>query len=211
MKSLIFAFIILLMFSTVHADTEPVFVPVLLYHNLEQQYSGENTSTVSVEKFEKDLATIREAGYTPIFFDELSGFLEGKNVLPQKPIIITFDDGYASNYEYAYPLLKKYRMKAEIFIIGWNVGKHPFMLADTSIIPHFSWKQAKEMVDSGRVKIQSHTYDLHNPEGQSFGLRFNVGIGCQPLKGELTPRYETRLDADLKQSIKNIKDNIGAA
>ena len=71
--------------------------------------------------------------------------------LPPNPIIITMDDGYASNYTCAFPILKKYKTKATIFIVTADVGKTPKDFA------HFSWNEAKEMQDSGLVDIQNHT------------------------------------------------------
>ena len=68
--------------------------------------------------------------------------------LPDKPILITFDDGYASNYMYAYPILKKLGMQATIFVITDRRGK------TLSVNPHFSWNQAREMQDSGVIDIQ---------------------------------------------------------
>lgn len=55
--------------------------------------------------------------------NELNNAINGKMELPNKPILITFDDGYYSNYEYIYPILQKYNSKVSIFIVTDKVGK----------------------------------------------------------------------------------------
>lgn len=67
------------------------------------------------------------------------------------------DDGYESNYKYAYPILKENDMKATIFIIVLRFDEEYG-------IPRLSWEQVKEMSDSEVISIQSHTYDLHHKE-----------------------------------------------
>lgn len=87
--------------------------------------------------------------------------MEKGEALPEKPVVITFDDGYQSNYEYAYPILKKYGMKATIFVIGSSVGKDEYKDTGLPMLPHFGVSEAREMENSGLISIQSHTYDLH--------------------------------------------------
>ena len=64
-----------------------------------------------------------ENGYTVISIKDLDDADKGKIELPEKPIIITFDDGYYSNYEYIYPILQKYNVKASIFVVTDKIGK----------------------------------------------------------------------------------------
>ena len=68
--------------------------------------------------------------------------------LPEKPVIITFDDGYADNYENAYPILKKYGFKATIFLIYDFTNTYPNYL---------TWDQIAEMKESGLIRFESHT------------------------------------------------------
>jgi len=82
-------------------------------------------------------------------------YIKYNEPLPKKPIIITFDDGYKSNYDYAYPVLKELGMKATIFIGTAYVN----MIEETSY-PHFTWEEALDMQNSGVIDIQSHSH-LH--------------------------------------------------
>jgi peptidoglycan/xylan/chitin deacetylase (PgdA/CDA1 family) len=137
-------------------------VPILMYHHISDNPSELNTLTVSPEKFEQDMLTIKNAGYTPVHLSELVDFVYKGTSLPEKPIVITFDDGYTSNYKFAYPTLQQLNMKATIFMIGWSVGKSEHRIPGTKFYPHFSWIEGKEMVDSGLIELQNHTYDMHD-------------------------------------------------
>lgn len=136
---------------------EGVQVPILLYHHFSEQGSG-----VTPETFELHMRTLAEAGYTAVTFDQLVNYVQRRGELPERPVCITMDDGYLSNYEIAWPILERYGMKATIFVIGSSVG-HTERYKDTEypITPHFTWEQGREMVRSGTVDLQCHTYDMH--------------------------------------------------
>lgn len=135
-------------------------VPIIMYHNIVQ--NPVEDSEISAERFEEQIKRLHDDGYTAVLLQDLVEYVEKGKELPEKPICITFDDGYLSNYEIAYPILKKYNMKATIFVIGSTVGCLT-NYKDTSypITPHFTSEQAEEMVRSGVISIQSHTYDMH--------------------------------------------------
>jgi hypothetical protein len=121
-------------------------VPIIMYHHIETDENKITSRTVSPEKLKKDLKQIKDLKYTTITFKDLSDYVATYKDLPDKPIIITFDDGYLSNYEYAYPILKELNMKATIFIVGIMAGKDNFNGKEA--LPHFSYEQAKEMYES---------------------------------------------------------------
>ncbi len=136
-------------------------VPILLYHHLlteEENTFGNNSAILSVDKFKKQMEFLYDNGYTTITLDELEGFLRGQIDLPKKSILITFDDGYKSNYIYAHPILKEYGFKAAIFLVSsWNTEETvPF---DPDEIQYLSWQE----IGDGRdvFEYASHTHALH--------------------------------------------------
>ena len=136
---------------------QEVSVPILMYHNINDNYDISNKSNeMSTAEFEDQLKTLKKNNYNTISFYEYLEYRNGNTELPENPIIITFDDGYLNNYTIAFPLLKKYNMKATIFVITGRVN-----LNDSVLYPHFNWAQAKEMEDSGIIDIESHT-NYHN-------------------------------------------------
>ena len=137
---LLFAAALILMWSAPRA------VPVLNYHQVEVKDG--NPLTLHPEQFEAQMAYLADEGYTTITIDEMMDALENGTSLPEKPVIITFDDGYADNYEYAYPILKKYGFKATIFLIYDFTDTYPNYL---------TWDQINEMKESGLIHFESHT------------------------------------------------------
>ena len=130
-------------------------IPVLLYHNFVTQVpetDPDNFNYINTpESFEENIKTLLENGYTIISMKELDEANNYKKGLPNKPIIITFDDGYYSNYEYIYPILKKYNIKASIFIITDKIGQ------EIDGIKYLGWDECWEMQNSGLVEIFSHS------------------------------------------------------
>ena len=137
-------------------------VPVLMYHHLAADAT--NAEMVTPERFEAQLRLMLEAGYEPVSLQQLIDFVDSGGELPEKPVLITFDDGYLSNYELAWPILQRCGAKAAIFAIGTSFGKSTYKDTENPITPHFSYAQAEEMMVSGLVEVQSHTWDLHQWE-----------------------------------------------
>ena len=158
---LLFSFLTLLFTGAtdkiVNEINAPQKCPILLYHHLTDSIPEDYETTTSVKKFEGDMKRILEAGYQPISLEEMYSSMINGTRLPEKCVVITFDDGYESNYTLAFPILKKYKIHADIFMNNDLVG-----LISSSGLPHFSWDQAREMEQSGLVTIYSHGYTHHD-------------------------------------------------
>ena len=124
-------------------------LPVLMYHHMVPDGQDCNDMTVTPGKFRSDLDAILAKGYTPVLPRELAA----GDALPEKPILITFDDGYRSNYDLVYPILREYGVKACISII--------VLMPDLPTDNFCTWNQLREMTASGLVEIGSHSYRLH--------------------------------------------------
>lgn len=187
-------------------------MPIFLYHSVKPELEeGDNPSmVVTMENFEKDLKYLRDNGYTSIDLQTLIAAYENPRMkLPKKPFVITFDDGYLNNYEYAYPLLKEYTTKASIFTIVWSVGRDKFILNEKPITPHFTWEQGKEMLESGVIELGSHTFDMHSPAGISYGYENPCGFGLEPMEGESQEDYYERIYNDIESSKILMEENLG--
>ena len=169
-------------------------VPILMYHHFADEVTADTVLTPA--QFEAQLQAIRAAGYTTVTFDQLVDYVYHGGSLPQKPVCITMDDGYLSNYEIALPLLEQYDMKATVFAIGVSVGAEKYYKdTEYTLIPHFSYAQAAQMLASGRMDIQSHTYDMHQWAPYETGPVIRSDI--LPLAGESEADYAAALQADL--------------
>lgn len=136
-------------------------VPILLYHRIEKQEDINNydvTIAVTPEEFKEQMKYLKDNNYNTITYDQLYNFMKNGSILPSKPIIISFDDGYYSTYEYAYPILKELGMKAEVAVVtGTKERDKDTVLLKKQKADHFNWKQAIEMEKSGFIDLQSHT------------------------------------------------------
>ncbi|MBO9598013.1 MAG: polysaccharide deacetylase family protein [Cohnella sp.] len=176
-------------------------IPILIYHSFSEYPDELTDNNVSPDKFRSDMNALIDNGYTPIFFKDYLDAQHNKFEMPAKPIFITVDDGYYSFYKYAYPILKELKLKATVSVIGWAVGRSTNKDNRTPIFAHFSWKEAREMYDSGYIDIQHHTWDLHNESGQIKGL--------MKLPKESDSSYVKRIKADYRKLKTKIESEIG--
>ncbi|WP_425060766.1 Poly-beta-1,6-N-acetyl-D-glucosamine N-deacetylase [Sporomusa carbonis] len=119
-------------------------IPVLNYHKIDSFY---HSLSIPPEEFEEQMAYLHENGFHTITPDDLMSYLNHGKQLPEKPILITFDDGYQDNYTNAYPIMKKYGFTATIFLV-------------TSLVGHdgrfMTWDQVRQMKKDGFI-FGSHT------------------------------------------------------
>lgn len=178
------------------------FVPVLMYHSFSEELSA--NAIVHPREFREQLAYLQEQGYTSISIYDLVRAVYLAEELPSKPVLITIDDGYADNYEYAFPILQELQMQATLNVVTSQRGETP---ADRE---HFSWEQAGEMVASGLVSIQSHTHDLHYKVQTAQGLQSAVtGLQLkQDGRSETQEEHRGRIYQDLKLSKERIEEML---
>lgn len=143
-------------------------VPVLMYHEFVTKEDLNNgiafdEYAVYADEFESDLQWMQKNGYTTITTAELVDYLNGKGKLPAKPIIITIDDGKYGVYKRAWPLLKKYKMKAVLSLIGYEIDSATTApdARSKSDAPYCTWQELAEMSDSGEIEMISHTDKQH--------------------------------------------------
>ncbi len=125
--------------------------PILMYHYVSVPPAGSDVYrrdlSVSPDLFRSHLQALADGGYTPISMYELVSHLNQGAPLPEKPVILTFDDGYRDNYENAFPLLTEFGMTAMFFVVSDYMDEgNPLYL---------SWDMAREMKDAG-MNIESH-------------------------------------------------------
>ena len=160
-------------------------VPIIMYHSILKDPSRSNKYTVTPAVLEEDLKYIKDKGYTTVTIADLISYVYDDSPLPEKPIVLTFDDGHYNNYGYLFPLLEKYDMKAVISIVGSYTDK--FTETDEANLnySYLRWKDIKELMDTGRIEFQNHTYNLHSNTGKR--------IGTKKIKGETDEHYKLSL------------------
>ena len=136
-------------------------IPVLLYHHLAREdeltpSDRNNDFVMSVEKFSEQMKYLYDNNYYTASLYELERYINGKVILPEKTVVITFDDGYRSNTKYAYPILKKYDFRAAIFIVSSLIGEK------VNVIERANWGDLKNCKDV--FSYHSHSHNLHQQQ-----------------------------------------------
>ena len=170
-------------------EREFVNVLILMYHSVLKSVQGQYT--VSPTMLENDIKYLQERGYTAVFIKDLINYCNGDADLPEKPVVLSFDDGHYNNFFYAYPLIEKYNFKANLNIVG---GYCDYSTTSGDIDnPNYSyltWKEIKTLHDSGYFEIGNHTFKMH-----SFKPRF----GISKIYGESDEDYKKALSHDIKK------------
>lgn len=176
-----------LLSSSAPEDSIPL--PVVMYHGLLKDKRYHNKFFISPQLFEKDLRYFKENNYTPIVVQDLIDYVDNGVPLPEKPVVITFDDGFYNSYVYAYPLLREYNMKAVISIIGKLTDKASLIKDKSANYSYLAWDEVKELNSSGIIEIQNHSYDMHDNDHNRRG--------AMQKQGESIEQYRLALEEDV--------------
>jgi peptidoglycan/xylan/chitin deacetylase (PgdA/CDA1 family) len=131
-------------------------VPVLMYHSIAVEEG--NPIRMPIEQFDSEMKYIKDQGYTTLTLKELYSYFENQVPVPEKSIVITLDDGYSDNYTAAFPVLKKYGLKATVFMVTSTIDVNPNCLTSAQI---------KEM-DKAGIQIESHTVTHRDLDSLSY-------------------------------------------
>jgi len=185
--------------SGTHIDS--VEVPIIMYHNIRKEGDAEGKYVVSEADFEDDLEYLKKEGYETVVMQDLIDYTQGKGDLPQKPVVLTFDDGYFNNFAYAFPLLQKYDAKAVVSVIGYYTDMFTENPDENPAYSHITWGDINFMMNSGNVEFQNHSYDLHSTDkGRN---------GAKKKRDESSEEYEFQLTSDLQKLQDAFKVNTG--
>lgn len=175
----------------------------LMYHQVLKDESRAGKYIITPYELEEDLKYLSQNGYVSILPSELEQINDGKKKLPEKAVMITFDDGYETGLYYVLPLLEKYDMKAVINIVGRYTDEYSSINEEGKHLSYayLTWNEVKKLSDSGYVEIGNHTYDLHSNTGDRNG--------CAQKDGENTSDYRKTLYNDVSALSDKLEDVIG--
>ena len=142
-----------------------------MYHGLLKEEKRQGQFIISPNLFEQDLRYLQENGYTTVVIADLIAYVQDGKPLPEKPVMLTFDDGYYNNYLYAFPLLKQYNCKMVLSPIGRYTDEYTQNKDTHANYAHCSWDAVREMMASGLVEFQNHSYNLHSIDSGRKGAK----------------------------------------
>lgn len=203
------------MSNPIVSNTNPqrvVNVPVIMYHNFITKKDEKNgieyeEYSIRPEDLEADLIWLEKHGYTTITSRELYTYLfEEPEKMPEKPIIISIDDGTWGVYTNAWKVFAKHNAKADLNVIGRGINNTWENLQNGGTrkgdpAPYCTWEELKEMNDSGVINICSHTFHLH---------RYNrdARIGMDIMEGESKEDYAKAVNKDYSRTKRNFNKFI---
>lgn len=166
-------------------------LPILMYHHFADE--SKSGTVVTPASFREQMSALREAGYEAVNVSQVIGFVREGTPLPEKPVLITMDDGYGSNLTIAAPILEETGMRATVFVIGINEGEEYYVHSGEPMWQHrFAFEEAAPWVEKGIIDVQSHTFDMHQLESYGYSGR----DGVRRIPGESDSEYRSALLAD---------------
>lgn len=178
----------------VSARPEGIYVPIIAYQSISRDESLWGENVISPIELEKDIIYLKQNGYTPVFIQELIDYVHIDTPLPEKPVVLTFDNGYSDNFEYVLPLLEKYDFKATISV----VGSFTEISDNSSLSPYLSSEEITKLYESCHVEIANQSFEL-----QSLSTR----QGALIKSGESYEDYRNVLLKDLSKAQEYLLNN----
>lgn len=176
---------------------EGVSLPILMYHSIAKL--PENAYCITPESLEQDLQWLQENHYQTIAPKDLIAYVEGESELPEKPVMLTFDDGFYNNYSLALPLLEKYDMQAVISVVGIFSDVYAPDAPHNDVYSYLTWEDMQTAQKSGRITFGNHTYDLHANESRH---------GCAIQTGESEEDYHQMLFTDVTKLQQRFQEKL---
>ena len=174
-------------------------IPILYYHSIKSV--ANNELCTPPDKFEKQIAYLSQHGYHSVTLTQLYNFFYGNGQLPDKPIVITFDDGYKDNYTTAFPILNKYNFNATVFVITSNVGHSN----------NLSWSQLKDLTHNDWL-VESHTvshYDLTKLDSTTLAQELKDSKTSLEKQLGATVDYFAYPDGQFNEKVEKAVKNAG--
>jgi len=182
------------------ANIKVIPVPIIMYHSILKDIKRSGTYVVSPNELECDFQYLNEYGYQTIVMTDLIDYVKTGKKLPEKPVIITFDDGYLNNLVYLLPLLEKYDMCAVLSIVGEYADRFSTVPDNSLSYAHLTWNDITTLVESGRIEIQNHSYAMHSMDKR---------IGSMKKETETMSQYKTVFIDDTLKNQQCLLENCG--
>jgi peptidoglycan/xylan/chitin deacetylase (PgdA/CDA1 family) len=214
---------LLSLFLATAAQAQPAghrFVAIA-FHDVVDRREDLATDSVASDQLVRFFDWLKGNGWTVVSLDDVAAAARGARPLPDKAILLSFDDGYRSLYTRVFPLLRIYRYPAVAALVGaWMEGPPNGTVRygdrDVPRSTFISWAEAREMQGSGLVEFASHSYDMHrgipaNPQGNLIAAARTWRYDPAVVRYEDDPLYRARVFADLTRSSRQIAAALGRA
>ncbi|HJU49974.1 MAG TPA: poly-beta-1,6-N-acetyl-D-glucosamine N-deacetylase PgaB, partial [Pseudogulbenkiania sp.] len=217
---LLWGFLLCLLSSVGLAATPDNKLTILTYHEIaDKQDALEPAFAVSPTNFVRQMDWLKNNGYHFVSMDDVLADRSGKKPLPEKAVLLTFDDGYRSMYANAFPVLKMFKAPAVVALIGNWLDTNGTVRFEGKPVPRnvmLMWDDVHTMTQSGLVEIANHTYNMHegilaNPQGNMQPAATARRYLPELKRYEDETSYRKRIYADLKRNSDLLRQHTGKA
>jgi len=189
------------------------------YHDVRDSVAGldQDRYAISTANLIAHFSWLQNNGYVPVSMDDIAAARDGRRELPDRAVLLTFDDGLKSTYTHVFPLLKLFGYPAVISLVtNWVETEEtvPYAGIPLAADDFITWDEVREMQDSGLVEIASHSFDMHrgihgNPQGN-----LQPAMVTRKFDGrnyESASAYRSRVATDVRRSVADIRGGTGKA
>ncbi len=175
-------------------------LPIVMYHFVLERKVASGDIYITPDGLRQDLDFLVSNGFSTVTIDELIAYVHDGAKLPEKPVLLTFDDGFYNNLHYAEPLLKERGMRAMMAVVG-EFSQDTVDTGDINVrYSYVTWDQIRQAAGTGVFEFQSHSWALHRLAGAQ---------GVKRKRGESAEAYVERLEKDLTKLSDKLEELTG--
>jgi peptidoglycan/xylan/chitin deacetylase (PgdA/CDA1 family) len=205
--------LIILLFGVVARLADASELTALVYHDIVEN-RGSDEYALTIDEFEEHLAYLKKQGYRPISLADLSAARQGKVVLPDRAVLITFDDGLRSYRRHALPLLKRYGYPSVVSVVSRWVDGGDMPAAYRNKV--MDWDELRSLQTEPLVEIASHTHDLHhelpaNAHGDKWAAGTVRRYDTAQRGHENETQFQRRIKSDLLTAVARFRQELKQA
>lgn len=193
-------------------------IPILMYHSISRKDEGNRhayyRTSVDAAAFREQLQFLHDLGYQPIGIRQAVQWMEGVTREPERPVVLTFDDGYADFYTTAFPALRSFGYSATVFLPTAYIGETAGYFKETQCL---TWHQVRELRDAG-IEFGSHT--VTHPQLRKLNIKqVEYEIRCSkdtieeklgtPVKSFSYPYAFPETDHSFRQQLRVVLESAG--
>lgn len=157
-------------------------LPIIMYHSVLKDTSRSGKYIITPATLINDIKYLKENGYTFVSAEELINYTQYQGELPEKPVILSFDDGCYNNYGYVKPILEKYDAKAIFSVVGSYTDEYSKSNIANLTYGYMRWTDIYDLFLSSRIEVGNHSYDFHSNDKGRNGAARNYGESAETYK-----------------------------
>lgn len=179
---------------------EGIRLPIIMYHSILKDNARTGKYIITPSSLEQDMIYLKEHGYQTVVIADLIAYVYEDVPLPEKPVMLTFDDGHYNNLTYLEPLLAEHDMKAVVSAVGSYTQTYTDNKDKNPGYAYLSWDDLKGLNERGYIEIQNHSYDMHKNTDRH---------GAKRKQGESLEVYRGALSDDVMRMNQCLKEKSG--